>query len=57
MEAFKKLSESETAQAALWAVAFTGVVVLVALGRVKPETLEFMLFALVGRASVGKEKQ
>ncbi len=35
----------------LWALAFTGVAVLVGLGRVKPETLELILFAIIGRAA------
>lgn len=49
-----KLKESDIAQNALWAVAFVGVCALVGLGKVKPETLEYMLFALVGRATYSK---
>jgi hypothetical protein len=37
----------------LWAVAFVGVCVLVGLGKVKPETLEYLLFAVIGRSSKG----
>lgn len=40
--------------AILWGLAFTGVCVLVALGKLKPETIEYMLFALVGKASTKK---
>ncbi len=36
---------------ALWALAFVGICVLVALDKVKAETLEYMLFALFGAAS------
>lgn len=35
----------------LWAVAFVGVCVMVAMGHLKPETVEFMLFALLGKQS------
>jgi hypothetical protein len=54
MESLKKLVSSENGQNVLWALAFTGVTVLVALGKVKPETMEYMLFALVGKASGSK---
>lgn len=43
-----KLSNSEITQAALWAFAFTGVAVLVGVGKVQPTMLENLLFALVG---------
>jgi hypothetical protein len=33
----------------LWVVAFAGVCTLVGLGKLKPETVEYMLFAVVGR--------
>ncbi len=52
----KRLTESEMVQNALWAVAFTGVCVLVGLGKIKPETVEFMLFALLGKASATPKK-
>ncbi len=42
---------------ALWAVAFIGVCVLVGMGKLKPETVEYMLFAVVGRAAAGKPKK
>ncbi len=51
MADLKKLIGSQ--EVLLWALAFTAVSVLVGLGKLKPETLEFMLFALVGRASNG----
>jgi hypothetical protein len=38
-------------QRVLWAVAFVGVCVLVGLGKLKPETVEYMLFALFGAAT------
>lgn len=42
----------------LWAVAFTGVCIMVAMGHLKPETIEFMLFALLGKQSErGKQKE
>lgn len=41
----------------LWAVAFVGVTVLVGLGKLKPETIEYLLFALLGQASVPKSKE
>jgi hypothetical protein len=36
----------------LWAIAFVGVAVLVGLEKIKPETLEYLLFALAGKASL-----
>lgn len=38
-------------EAVLWVVAFTGSVILVGLGKLKPETIEMFLFAIVGRAA------
>lgn len=35
----------------LWAVAFIGICIMVALGKLKPETIEYMLFALLGKQS------
>ncbi len=51
MADIKKLIGSQ--EVLLWALAFIAVSVLVGLNKLKPETLEFMLFALVGRASNG----
>ncbi len=51
-ELIKSLGKSELLQAGLWSVAFLGVCVLVGLGKIKPETIEMLLFAIVGRASV-----
>lgn len=50
----KKLASHDSV---LWAVAFTGVCVLVGLGKIKPETVEYLLFALVGRAATTKPKE
>lgn len=41
---------------ALWALAFVGVCLLVGLEKVKPETLEYVLFALFGFASSSRAK-
>lgn len=35
----------------LWAVAFIGVCIMVATGHLKPETVEYLLFALLGKQS------
>ncbi len=35
----------------LWAVAFIGICIMVAMGKLKPETIEYMLFALLGKRS------
>lgn len=52
MEALRKmLADNDTV---LWGVTFIGVCVLVGLGKVKPETVEYMMMAIVGRASLGK---
>lgn len=40
----------------LWAVAFVGVSVLVGLGKLKPEVIEYLLFALLGQASIKDKK-
>ncbi len=47
----KEVLSDDRAQYAMWAVAFTGVCVLVGLGKLKPETVEYLLFALLGKAS------
>lgn len=57
LEKLSKASQSEVVQAALWVVAFAGVSVLVGLGKLKPETIEYLLFALLGRAASGKKEQ
>lgn len=41
----------------LWIVAFTGVCVLVALGKLKPETIEYLLFAIVGQQALKENKE
>lgn len=52
METLRKiLADNDTA---LWGVTFVGVCVLVGLGKIKPETVEYMMMAIVGRASLGK---
>lgn len=48
MAIWNKLTSTEGLQAAMWSVAFTGVSVLVAIGKVQPSMLEHLLFALVG---------
>lgn len=35
----------------LWAITFTGICILVGLGKLKPETVEYMMFALLGKAA------
>lgn len=50
---FEKLKDQS---AILWIVAFAGVCVLIGLDKVKPETLEYLLFAM-GGAIVGTKKQ
>lgn len=41
----------------MWVVAFIGVSVLVGLGKLKPETIEFLLFAMGGAAVANKTKK
>lgn len=48
MEELKKLLSDEASRTVTWIVAFVGVCVLVGLGKIKPETIEFLLFALGG---------
>lgn len=50
----KFLADEHHKAYALWALAFVGVCVLVGLGKVKPETLEYVLFALLGFAASRK---
>jgi hypothetical protein len=52
-----KLSDrlvEEFRQGGLWVVAFVGVCVLVYAGKLKPETVEYILFALLGQAGMRK---
>lgn len=49
------LSE-EMRQGGMWVVAFVGVTILVGMGKLKPETIEYMLFALVGQAAVRRSQ-
>lgn len=56
MESLKKYAEDELVQAGLWVAGFIGVCVLVGLGKLKPETVEYMLFALIGRTAASNKK-
>lgn len=50
----------EIRQGVLWVVAFVGVCVLVGLEKLRPETIEYMLFSLFGYGAArlqGKEKK
>jgi hypothetical protein len=42
--------KGEPAKLAIWVVAFICVTILVGLGKCKPETIEMMLFYIVGAA-------
>ena len=42
--------KGDPAKLAIWAIAFICVSILVGLGKVKPETIEMMLFYIVGAA-------
>ena len=53
MELLKRLGEKD---ALLWCVAFVGVCILVGLGKVKPETLEYLLFAIGGAVAAQKSE-
>lgn len=46
----------EIRKGGLWVVAFTGVCILVGLGKLEPKTIEYLLFALVGAMSNRKER-
>lgn len=53
MEAVKKiLQENDNF---LWAFAFVGVCVLVGVGKLKPETVELMVMAIIGRLSTSRK--
>jgi len=41
----------------VWIVAFTGVCVLVWAGKLKPETIEYLLFAILGQYAVPSKKE
>jgi hypothetical protein len=51
----KELLTDEVRRGGMWVVAFIGVTVLVALGKIKPETIEYLLFALLGQAAVQRK--
>lgn len=51
MPTLQEIKDSHLTQAALWALAFVGVCVLVYVGKLKPETVELMVMALVGASS------
>lgn len=57
----KDLLSDGIRQDGLWVVAFVGVCALVATGHIKPETIEYMLFAILGKRSAmpvdDKEKE
>lgn len=43
-------------QDGLWVVAFVGICIMVALGKLKPETIEYMLFAMLGKRAAALPK-
>lgn len=45
---------AEDRDTVLWGLTLVGLCVLVGLGKVKQEMLEYMMMAIVGRASQGK---
>lgn len=52
-DTFKRIvSDNDTV---LWAVTFAGVCVLVGLGKMDSKTVEYMMMAIVGRASLGRK--
>ncbi len=57
MESLKKLLQEDTSKTVTWIVAFTGVCVLVGLGKIKPETVEYLLFALGGAVATRSMKK
>lgn len=50
MESFKDQVKASAADIVVWCVTLVVVGVLVGIGRVKPETLEYILFAIAGYA-------
>ncbi len=58
MERVKAILTDSVRKDGLWAVAFIGVCVMVGLGKLKPESIEYLLFALLGKQSErGKAKK
>lgn len=55
VQVMKMAITDELRQGGMWVVAFVGVCVLVGLGKIKPEVIEYLLFALVGRTASGKK--
>ncbi len=51
MSALSKFTHSEIIQASLWVVAFVGVCALVYVGKLRPETVEMMIMAVIGASS------
>jgi hypothetical protein len=56
-ERIKEILSEGVHKDGLWAVAFAGVCVMVALGKLKPETIEYLLFALLGKQSERGRKE
>lgn len=52
----KFLLTDEFRKGGMWVVAFIGVCVLVGMGKLKPEVIEYLLFALMGQAAVFKSQ-
>lgn len=50
-QSLKSLLSESVRRDGLWAVAFIGVSIMVALGKLKPETIEYLLFAMLGKRS------
>lgn len=50
MEDFKAQIKANASDTVIWCVTLTVVGVLVGLGKIKPETLEYILFAVAGYA-------
>jgi hypothetical protein len=48
MRSMKDILGEEYTRVITWTVAFVGVCVLVGLGKIKPETIEYLLFAMGG---------
>lgn len=57
MSKVQQFLTDEVRQGAMWVVAFVCVTVLVGMGKVKPEAMEYLLFALIGRSSGLKGKK
>lgn len=50
----KSLLGSDYSHTVMWVVAFVGVCVLVGVGKIKPETVEYLLFAMGGAVASRK---